>query len=210
MEPQSGSSYRVRKVRRWLPEATLVLVSVALGFIVAQFEEYRDERRLRAQMLAGLAEEVQYNLGVLEPMVPLHDTWTTSLADAEAANGQSGLDVWFATRPEFPEGARSPFPFLRRSAWDAALAGGALRLIDYDVAAALSEVYRMQEVVVGNIDRLATGALSSTSTYDPAEAEVAIKLLWLTLADIQSAEAALLDLYRQRLSLIRAAAEDAN
>jgi hypothetical protein len=86
------------------------------------------------------------------------------------------------------------------------MSGGALRLIDYDVAAALSDVYRMQETATDNVDRLAEGALSQPETYDPASRAASVRLLWLTLADIQSAEAILLDLYRKNLPVIQGAA----
>jgi hypothetical protein len=180
---------------------------VLLGFGVAQFGEYRGNRELAARALAGLQAEVEHNWAVLEPLVPIHQAWVEALASPPTpVAGESGIDVWFATRPALPSGAPSPFPFLRRSAWDAALSGGVLRLIDYDVAAVLSEIYRLQEITDANVDRLADGALSSTATYDPAARDASVRLFWLTLADIESAERLLLVLYRQHLPMIRAAA----
>ena len=88
------------------------------------------------------------------------------------------------------------------------MSGGALRLIDYDVAAALSEIYRVQEIATDNVDRLAKGALSTTATFDPASRVASVRLLWLTTLDIESAETILLDLYRKHLPTIRAAAAD--
>ena len=169
---------------------------MALGFGVAQYGEYRDNRQLAARALESLQAELEHNLAMLEPMVPIHNTWVDALAKADTSkSSQSGLNVYFATRPVLPADAKSTFPFLRRSAWDAALSGGALRLIDYDVATALSEIYRLQEIATDNVDRLAKGALSSTATFDPASRVATVRLLWLTLADIASAESALLDLY---------------
>jgi len=191
----------------WLLEGLFIVVSVALGFGVAQFGEYRNNRELAARALTSLQAELEHNLAILEPLVPIHGKWVDALAKADTSkSSQSGLDVYFATRPDLPADAKSPFPFLRRSAWDAALSGGALRLIDYDVAAALSEIYRLQEIATDNVNRLANGALSSTAIFEPASRVPSVRLLWLTLADIQSAEATLLDLYRQHLPTIRGAA----
>jgi hypothetical protein len=95
---------------------------------------------------------------------------------------------------------------LRRSAWDAAVSGGALRLIDYDLAAALSDIYRAQEIGAGNVDRLAAGVLASADSFDPARRAPTLRLLWLTLADITAAEKALLELGRKHLPALRAAA----
>jgi hypothetical protein len=192
---------------QWLLEGLFIIVSVALGFGVAQYGEHRSNRELATRVLKNLQAELEHNLAILEPMVPIHGKWREALARADTSNsGHSGIDLFFAARPALPANAKSPFPFLRRSAWDAALSGGALRLIDYEVAAALSETYRLQEIATENVDRLAKGGLSSTATFDPASREASVRLLWLTLADIESAEAALLDLYRQHLPTIRAAA----
>jgi hypothetical protein len=192
---------------QWLLEGLFIIVSVALGFAVAQYGEYRSNRELATRVLKNLQGEVEHNLALLEPMVPIHHKWVEALDRADTSNSsQSGLDLYFATRPPLPENAQSPFPFLRRSAWDAALAGGTLRLIDYDVAEALSEIYRVQEIATSNVDRLAAGALSETATFDPASREASVRLLWLTTLDIESAETTLLELYRKHLPLIRAAA----
>jgi hypothetical protein len=205
---RSGRPPRVPKAaRRWILESVLIVASVLLGFGLNEFREARAERNLTARMLEGVRAEVEHNLGVLQPFVSMHRQWVDALEGADAATrGQSGLDVWFATRPPLPPGTGTPFPSLRRSAWDAALAGGALRLIDYDVAAALTDVYGMQELAAANLQRLANGPLTSPAIYDPASRAAAVRMLWLTLADIQSAEALLLARYREHFPAISAAA----
>jgi len=191
----------------WLLEGLFIVVSVLLAFAVGAFREARADRELTVRVLTGIKAEMEHNLATLEPFVPMHSRWLEALQKVDSSTGrQAGLDVWFATRPPLPLDGKSPFPFLRRSAWDAAISGGALRLIDYDVAAALADVYRTQELATANVERLAAGPLSSTTTYDPASRAASVRLLWLTLADIASAEALLLDLYRQHLPTIRNAA----
>ena len=192
---------------QWLLEGLFIVVSVALGFGVAQYGEHRSNRELAARVLTNLQRELEHNLALLEPMVPVHRQWVEALDKADTSDAsQSGLDLYFATRPALPKGAPSPFPFLRRSAWDAAVSGGALRLIDYDVATALSEIYRVQEISTDNVERLAKGPLSATDTFDPARRVASVRLLWMTTLDIESAEVLLLELYRQHLPTIRAAA----
>ena len=199
---------RVRKpLPQWLLEGAFIVVSVVLGFAAAQYGEYRSNRERALRALQNLQSEIEHNLAVLEPMVPIHLTWVKALEKADTSNtGQFGFDTYMSLRPPLPPGA-TPFPFLRRSAWDAALAGDALPLIDYDVTATLSEIYRLQEIATGNVDRLAQGALSTAATFDPASRAPSVRLLWLTMADILSAEQILLELYRKHLPAIRAARE---
>ena len=197
----------VKTPPHWLLEGLFIVVSVVLGFGVAQFGEYRSNRELATRALASIHSELEHNLASLEPLEPVHRRWVEALARADTSrSSQSGLDVYFAVRPALPAAAKSWFPFLRRSAWDAAVSGGALRLIDYGVAADLSEIYRLQEIATENVDRLANGALSSTATYDPASRVASVRLLWLTVADIHAAEVMLLDVYGKYLPTIRAAA----
>ena len=191
----------------WLIEGLFIVVSVALGFGVAQYGEYRGDQALKSQALEGLRTEIEHNLTLLEPMVPIHDAWVKALDKARQPKpGEAGIDVFFDARPPLPPGSPSPFPFLRRSAWDAALSSGALRLFDYSVTEALSEIYRVQEIATDNVERLANGPVASVDVFDPGRRDASVRLLWLTIADIQSAEATLLDLYRRHLPAIRAAA----
>lgn len=196
-----------RSARHWFFEGLLIVGSVLLAFGLSEFRQTQAERDLTGRILDGIRAEIEYNLSVLEPFVPMHTEWMAALVKVDTSQGnQTGLDVWFATRPPLPLDGTSPFPSLRRSAWDAAVAGGALRLIDYDLVAALTDVYGMQEQVAANLNRLATGALSNPAVYEATSRAASVRLLWLTLADIQSAEVLLLSRYRQHLPAVTAAA----
>ena len=109
----------------WLLEGLFIVVSVLLAFAVGEFREARANRELTARVLTGIKAEMEHNLATLEPFVPMHTRWLEALQKADSSTGsQAGLDVWFATRPPLPLDGKSPFPFLRRSAWDAAISGG--------------------------------------------------------------------------------------
>jgi hypothetical protein len=193
----------------WVLEGLLIVFSVVLGFWVSQLQSARADRDLAARVLASVRDEMAYNLALLDPYLGMHRAWTEALAKEAAETGsQAAFDVFMRTRPPIPTGGTT-FPVLRRSAWDAALAGGAIRLLDHDVAAALSEVYRRHQVVDDNIQRLAQGALGAASTFDPAGRTPSLRLLWLTMADIESAEATLAASYRRHAPAVRAAVERA-
>jgi hypothetical protein len=185
----------------WLLEGTFIIVSVLLAFGVGQIREHRANRETAGHALRSIRDEVTSNLQRLEPMVDWHARWLDAIrgAEAEKSASNSAMDVWFSTRPEFTTGVSTSFPLLRRSAWDAAVNGDVLRLIDYDVSASLSDVYREQEIAVDNVNRLANGPLSVPTTFDPSNRGPSVRLLWLTLADIESAERALLKRYKDAL-----------
>ena len=191
----------------WLLEGVLIFVSVGLAFGLEQYREYRADRKLAALVLESLEQEIAANRAILEPYIPLHRRWLTVLQHEPEvpADGKSGFEVWFEKRPPLPPDAKSPFPILRRSAWDAAVSGDALRLIDFGVSQRLSEIYRLQEITTENIDRLAKGALAQTATFDAGQRQPSIRMLWLDTADIESAEETLLDRYREYLPKISAA-----
>lgn len=180
-------------------ETILIVVSVALGYMASQYADYREQRQLAEQALEGIQKEITDNLSSLEPLVPLHHEWSNKLA-IEPSPKKAGIDVFFETRPPLPPGSPSPFPYLRSSAWDAALAGGALRHLDYELVSSLSELYKVQEVVHGNINRLAEGVLVQVEVYDPDKGAASTRLFWLTLSDIGAAEQQLLVQYKKHLS----------
>ena len=189
----------------WLLEGLLIVFSVVLGFWVSQLQSARADRELAARVLTTVHDEIAYNVALLGPYVDMHGVWTATLAKEAAQPGtQAAFDVFMRTRPPIPGGG-TPFPVLRRSAWDAALAGGVVRLLDHDVAAALSDVYRRQQIVDDNIDRLAYNALGAASTFDVASRTPSLRLLRLTMLDIQSAEAMLAASYRRHTPAVRAA-----
>ena len=117
--------------------------------------------------------------------------------------GAAGMDVFFATRPN----AATNFPVLRRGAWDAALSTGALRLVDYTLAARLSEIYQMQTVLESDTDKV--NSLQGPF-FDPAGRAASVQQLWFGITGVEYVEEQLLlPLYRQHLPAIRAAADAA-
>jgi hypothetical protein len=114
----------------------------------------------------------------------------------------NGMCVFFATRPDLGD-IKTSFPIFRRAAWDTALSTGALRLVDYDLAAGLSEIYQMQDLFKGNLDKVGP---SSTDWFDPAARDAAARKQYMAMVELQYDERQLLlPLYRKYLSLIGAA-----
>ena len=197
----------------WLVEGLFIVISVALGFWVTQIREERQSHELVARVLNGLEAEVQYNVATLEPFIDIQQKWLDAMAKlGSATDRQTGFPVcptsatacgvFFATRPDL--GAiKTSFPIFRRAAWDTALSTGALRLLDYDLAAGLSEIYQMQELFKGNLEKV---GVSSTDWFDPAARDAAVRKQYMGMIELQYDERQLLlPLYRKYLPLIASA-----
>lgn len=203
--PKPGST-----LGHWLLEGAFIVLSVALGFWVTQVREERQNRELAARVLSGIDAEVRYNLSTVEPFAEIQDRWLQAMANLGDAKDRrtnfpvcptsaTACGVFFATRPDLGN-MKSSFPLLRRAAWDTALSTGALRLLDYDSVAALSEIYQMQELFRGNVDKI---GVASTDWFDPNAREAAVRKLYMAMVEIQYDERQLLlPLYRKYLPLI--------
>ena len=88
-------------------------------------------------------------------------------------------------------------------AWIPALSAGIIRLINPDLAASLSDLYCAQEIATQNVERLANGVLTSSNLFNPDDRRASVRLLWLTLADILSAETVLQDALRNNYQASR-------
>ena len=192
--------------RRWLFEGVLVLASVLIGFGVSEFGQYRDERGLADSVLRGVRSEVEQNEAALTKLESQHSVWESAMAKADRApDNRSAVDVLLASRPS--DGATIGVP-LKRAAWQMAISSGALRLLDYDVAAALSEIYSFQDLMVENHNRLVSTTLYSAAAFERGTSDAALRMLRGVMSEIAGNEVALLDIYRKHLPLLRQATRD--
>jgi hypothetical protein len=192
-----------RSIPRLVVEAMLILLSVAVGFIAAEFGDYREDRRLARFVLQNILSEVESNAQALDSLVIQHRAWQAALASPAATEaGQSGFDVMFALRPA--EDVTIGLP-LKQAAWNTAVSTGALRLLEYDVAAALSEIYAYQTLMSENHNRLVGTALYNAGTFNPATRAESVRLLWGVMAEVAGNEQTLLALYGKHLPLLRQA-----
>jgi hypothetical protein len=202
-----------RTLGHWLVEGLFIVVSVALGFWVTQVREERQNHELASRVLKGLEAEMKANISTLEPFVDIQDKWLKAMASlGDAKDRRTGFPVcptsatacgvFFATRPDLGN-LNTSFPTFQHAAWDTALSTGALRLLDYDLVADLSEVYQRQELFRGNMDKVGVG---TTDWYDPAARDAAVRKLYMAMVELQYDERQLLlPLYRTYLPRIETA-----
>lgn len=194
-----------RRSIHWLLEGLLIVVSVALGFSLTQWGERRHDRELAQRMVLSVQAEVEYNRALVDRYIPIHRTWRDALDRHDRASGSgSAVDVLFDTRPSLPADMNTNVPVLRRAAWDTALSTGALRLVDYDVAAGISEIYSMQEYASSLFPTL----FDDASFFDATMRAATIRLAQTNLRELTFAEESLFALYEKYLPVLREANEN--
>jgi hypothetical protein len=195
-----------KTVSHWALEALMILVSVGLAFGVAEYRESRANHELAGRVMRSVEAEVEHNLATLEPWQPYNAAFRQQLAKADTSDSsKTAIDIYIGVRPPLPAGAVVDTPIMRRGAWDAALSTGALRLIDYDVVAALSEIYQMQDMHNGNVGRQVAAGHAAIS-FDPANRVAVFRQLVAGQRELAYSETLLINVYRQHLPAIRAAA----
>lgn len=199
----------------WLLEGLFITVSVLLGFWVNHVREEHQNRELVERVLKGLEAEIKTNASTLEPFIDLHQKWIKSMSTMGENTDQkvnfgvcpttaTACGAFFASRPPLGN-LRTTMPVLRRAAWDTALSTGALRLIDYDLAAGLSEIYQMQDTFKANQEKIGVG---STDWFDPRSRDAALRRTAMGMIELEYDERELiLPLYQKYLPKLTASNE---
>jgi hypothetical protein len=191
---------------RWIGEAVLILVSVALGFGASEFGQYRQERGLARKVLQAVAEEVEQNAADLSAAAANHREWEKALRSADVSAGEkAAFQVLLDSRPKEAGSIIVP---LKSAAWQMMVSSGALRLIDFEVGQAISDIYSKQILLTDFHNRTVADVLWTPDAFDPATRRVSAKLIWAVMREVSGNEEVLVELYRRHLPLLRRAASD--
>ncbi|MDQ3170459.1 MAG: hypothetical protein M3Q55_10015 [Acidobacteriota bacterium] len=186
-------------------ESALIVASVALGFIVTEWRERAADRELSRRILTTVIAEVSSNRERLAEQIAHHREMIATFERLPAAPPE--LSGWDAIAGNLKSGTNA-LP-LRRAAWDAAVSSGALRVIDYDIAARLSDIYTFQDAGYG---RAAAGfgeALFVPETFTPGRAADAVRMFRVLVSELVGQETYMLEMYDRYLPALRAALADA-
>jgi hypothetical protein len=188
-------------------ESVLIVASVALGFVVTEWRQRVGDRDLARQVLANVREEIELNIATLEKQIPRHQKLADGLAaevKARPLTPESAFEVLFRVVNE--HGSPDSLP-LRRGAWDAAVTSGALRLVDYTVAAALSDVYVGQASLYEDYAAEGTRLVYRPEMFTPDGRDANLEVVRWSLQEMVNHERLLVDgYYKKHLPTIRAAA----
>lgn len=188
---------------RLLFESALIVLSVLLGLALGEWRDHLRERTLARDALRTFRREIAGNLQRLERMQPKHAAMAERLGAAARTAGGSGtaFDAFVAT---MPAGGLDNEP-LRDVAWATAQSTGALRLLDYETAAALSETYLVQGAAIqSTMQRLADRFLSPDN-FDAARRAPMVRTHQMLLVELSGQESYLIGIYRRALARLPAA-----
>jgi hypothetical protein len=185
----------VRKTLRELAfEALLIVVSILLALAVNEWADGRKQRRLAEQALVSFAREVAQNRTRVAQVLPYHDSLAIGARRVDSLALVHSYADW---RRELPQFGGMHNPDLTGTAWQTALATGALTNIGYDTVAALSQAYNAQT----RLDQFNADYLPLFDFSDAAMASTA-RRAYVYFATARVAERALLRDYDAVLELV--------
>jgi hypothetical protein len=188
----------LRPSSRLLFESALIVFSVFLGFALTEWRASVADRELASRVLTDVVAEVEQNLTTLNGQIAQHEKMIESLRAVDAAATEaSGWDIAIAAM----SGGPGAVP-MRQAAWQATVSTGALRLLDYDVSAALSDIYTTQFDVYGPVAGPATQLFIPESFRPDARNETIQLFLW-SMIILEGQERFLKEAYERHLPTLR-------
>lgn len=188
---------RTTAAGRMLVESVLIVASVLLGFGLNAWGERRAARDTERAAIERFRQEIRANLEAVEEAHPRHAAFARRLAESvpDSLVAGSAFDVFYAL---MPEGGLNMRP-LRDAAWETALSTGALRLLDYDTAAMLSETYLVQHSSIQpTLERL-SDRIMDPRTFDPAQRDLMLRVHQMTIQELAGQQRYLMVVYENAL-----------
>jgi hypothetical protein len=173
-------------------EALLIVLSVLLGFGLSEWRQASADADLAERVQDNLRTEVGNNRLELESMLAQHLRLLEQIRAADLTDTQkSGWEVIFGEIVALGGGLTPPD--FRQGAWDAAVSTGALRLLDYDLVADLSAIYRFQDSVDTRFTAMALGY--EPDTFRPGMQSETVQVYRWTVEEVVQTENSLLKAY---------------
>ena len=170
------------------------MLSILLALAVDNWTEGRRHQQLAQQSLQIFERELRQNLAAVEDVAPYHTGLRNVVAEAIENPAQA------ADMRSIVEGLKTVR--LRRTAWETALASGALTHIDVEKISRLSLTYDMQEgfrqLTLAAAQRFPIGFENDTAARDRN-----VRDIYSYLSELVAAEEELIGIYTQAIGMIR-------
>ena len=180
-------------------EAFFTVAAILLALAADDWRQRREERELAQVALRNFVRELEANREEVASVRGYHDSLRVSFAAA----AERSMTTQFRNIREVHPGFRGVAPaFLLESAWETALATGALRHIDYRVVHGLAAVYTTQRKLDGLNDQL-LASIVSPDVLGRNDIGMAARMGALYFSDVTAMERGLLGTYDQLLRELR-------
>ena len=177
-----------------LVESFFVVISILLALAVDEWRDNHAYQQLADQSLGIFAREIRQNQARLEDAVPFHTGIRDLLGQSLAGEGAS-VEV-----RSIMEGVETPV--ILNTAWQTALATGALTHMDVEMVSALSLTYSIQDRFTGG-DGRARPQLVDREDLSARARHEQMQAAYDYMANLTRGETELLTVYDQALRLIR-------
>jgi hypothetical protein len=186
----------------WLAEVIVqsiaVTVSILLALWVDQWKQRRAARDLVTESMSNFVTEIQQNEARVDDILPYHEGLRSMLKQEEASHSihtpaefQSAIGI---------DGLRPPS--LLQTAWQTAVATGALTHLDYETVAALSLTYTLQDRFRED-SRTGFEAVMQASDFRPGAGDMAVFSADNYLREVVTSEHDLRSTYAQAEKVLR-------
>lgn len=186
----------------WLAEVIVqsiaVTVSILLALWVDQWKQRRAAQDLATESMVNFTQEIRQNQARLDDILPYHEGLRSRLQQVESSHSirtpaqfQSAVGI---------DGLRPPS--LLQTAWQTAVATGALTHLDYKTVAALSLTYTLQDRFRED-SRLGFQAIMQAADFKPGDADIAIHSADNYLRETVTSEYDLRATYAQAEQILR-------
>lgn len=175
-------------------ESALIIVSIVLALAVDEWRQNRQDEELATQSLVVFEREIRQNMARVDAAVPYHAGLRDVVVrmSAEGATEEDLRSIMEGLEPAV----------LLSTAWETALATGALTYMDFEVVQALSLTYSLQERFREE-SRADLPELSSSGSATTGPAEVRIQSVRNYLEELVQDEQQLRGVYAEALAVIR-------
>lgn len=149
---------KVKELKRLLIESALIVFSVLFALFINRLAENQKTQQQKQIALERIVQEMQKNRVMIDSAENLHREVLVRRQQA-AANERDSLRSTLARRGYFDRevlgillGRRTFLPEIpKNTSWNAALTTGIIAEFDYEVVAALTEVYDFQKLMTEEI-----------------------------------------------------------
>ena len=191
--PHPKQGRRPAWLLRMSVESVLIIISILAALAVDNLRDNAANNRLAVRSLQIFRREIRQNLARLDDVAPYHDGLRTVVTQAHASPS-ADVDI-----RSIAEGLQPTV--LLNTAWETALATGALTHIDVEIVSALSLTYSIQQRFVDD-NRAQLPRPLAHGASAPEQSRSALEETYAYLNQLVVAEQELRGVYEQALKIL--------